>query len=224
MMHKTKAANGTGSIRWRNGKAYARMSLGAPAGRVTIALPACSTEEQAAARLALLAELASRLRAADALTLGLPLLERAGAAEGQRLDDVRRAVDLLCRGEYKAKPPSAAITFREFATRWTSGELAREYPDHVATKRTVSDDVYRLARHVYPLVGDVPLARFTLDHALAVMRSLPEDREPATRRRLGAAGAARARSYRWPHVARAVLGVYHDVTSRAAADPQAALA
>jgi hypothetical protein len=45
------------------------------------------------------------------------------------------------------------------------------------------------------------------------------------RRRLGAAGAARARTYRWPHVARAVLGVYQGVAGRAAtADPEAALA
>ena len=49
--------------------------------------------------------------------------------------------------------------------------------------------------------------------------------DPAARRRFGSAGAARARAYRWPHVARSVLGAYHGVIDRAAgADPQAALA
>ena len=48
--------------------------------------------------------------------------------------------------------------------------------------------------------------------------------DPAARRRLGRDGAVRARTYRWPHVARAVLGAYHGAASRATVDREAALA
>ena len=75
-----------------------------------------------------------------------------------------------------------APTLRELGRRWTSGELALEHPDHVKDKRSADNDVSRLERYVYPVAGDVPIDRFTLDHAELVMRGIPPERASATRR------------------------------------------
>ncbi len=82
------------------------------------------------------------------------------------------------------EPVSAApvaTTFRQVAERWTSGALAREYPDHVRAKRTADDDDSRLAR-LYPAIQDVPIADFTIDHADAAMRAIPADLSSSSRR------------------------------------------
>ena len=81
--------------------------------------------------------------------------------------------------------PNGAITFQRLGKRWTSGELARQYPDHVKPKRSADDDRYRLEKHIYPYVGDVPIVEggFTLDHAEKVMSKLPSDPSAATTRR-----------------------------------------
>jgi glycosyltransferase involved in cell wall biosynthesis len=47
------------------------------------------------------------------------------------------------------------------------------------------------------------------DDIAEALRGLLE--EPGLRRRLGAAGARRARKYGWPRVARATLGVYGEL-------------
>ena len=77
-------------------------------------------------------------------------------------------------------------TFGDVAKQWTSGELARLYPDHVKAKRTAADDAQRLRRYA-AIVSEVPIASFTLDHAEAVMRALPEGLAPATRRQVAQA-------------------------------------
>jgi integrase len=76
-----------------------------------------------------------------------------------------------------------AVTFRRLGERWTSGELARQYPDHVKAKRSAYDDRCRLEKHVYPHVGAVPIDGFELDHAEKVMSKLPSDPSAATTRR-----------------------------------------
>jgi hypothetical protein len=67
--------------------------------------------------------------------------------------------------------PAAAPTFGSFAEDWTTGKLHRAHPDHVREKRTKGDDVERLALLV-PLIGRIPLARFTLDDAERAMAGL----------------------------------------------------
>jgi integrase len=112
------------------------------------------------------------------------LTRAAEAPDGKPLEDVRRAVEKLCAtGVAPARAPMV-ITFRELAERWTSGALARQYPDHVREKRSAEDDRLRFERHVYPVVGEIPLAAFTLDHAEAVMQALPPDLSPASRRHI----------------------------------------
>jgi hypothetical protein len=82
-------------------------------------------------------------------------------------------------------PPSNTTTFRQFAERWTSGELHRLYPDHVGTKKTIDDDKQRLRDYVYPVIGDLAIAELVgavgLERADEVMLKLPT-RSPQTRR------------------------------------------
>jgi hypothetical protein len=71
-------------------------------------------------------------------------------------------------------------TFQNIGERWTSGELARAYPDHVKVKKTSHRDAERLIAHVYPLIGNKLVADLGLDDAEKVMQALP----PATVRTL----------------------------------------
>jgi integrase len=99
-----------------------------------------------------------------------------GAAWRERMARERRGV----APSTSARGP----TFQDVARRWTSGELARDFPDHVKAKRTAERDVQRLDRYVYPIAGRLPIVDFTIDHAEAVMKALPANRvrTPATRR------------------------------------------
>jgi integrase len=85
-------------------------------------------------------------------------------------------------------PSIESPTLSAFAKRWTSGDLHREYPDHV---RDIGQDDNRerlalvcaapLADGPYATVGDVPLSVFTEAHALAAMGALPKRLASATR-------------------------------------------
>jgi integrase len=170
-----------GSARW-----HAKFTT--TRGRRSVRLWACRTLEEADARKVFIAKQLDRLRAADRMAVADRVLERAaGADDTASLDEVRREVDAIVTGtttepwSFAARGDRTA-TFRQFAEQWTTGALRKQYPDHVAEKRSVSDDVYRLNAHVLPLVGDVPLQEFTSDHAESVMRSLPEERSAGTRR------------------------------------------
>jgi integrase len=55
----------------------------------------------------------------------------------------------------------------------------------VKLKRTAADDASRLERHIYPKLGDKPVASITLDDCLEVMRALPKS---ASRSRVHVAG------------------------------------
>ena len=77
---------------------------------------------------------------------------------------------------------STSSTLADLGLAWTSGELARDYPDHVRAKKSADDDRQRLEAHVYPLAASVSVAAFALDDAEAIMRALPVGRAAATRR------------------------------------------
>lgn len=79
-------------------------------------------------------------------------------------------------------------TFKVFATRWTSGQLHEEFPDHVALKKSAHDDELRLGKHVFPLIGDIPINEFVGEHGLLlaedVMRQLPACLSQPSRRQV----------------------------------------
>ena len=76
------------------------------------------------------------------------------------------------------------ITFDEFGRLWTSGGLAALYPGHVKPKDTIEGDIQRLA-FMKPLIGDVALIDFRVEHGEKVLAALPKDRSQATLRHYG---------------------------------------
>lgn len=176
----------TGNVYESRGRWYARVTV-AKGDRPSIPLPTCANEGAALARLAILADLAQKLRTAGQskeITLGI--LERAGANDGRALDAVLRAAAAVCSGDAGPKRGApAAVTFRDVAQRWVSGEIAAEHPDHVKVlKRPLNVHGY-LKNHILPIVGDVPMVDFKREQAEAVMRSLPATLAVGTRRRVG---------------------------------------
>jgi integrase len=137
--------------------------------------------------------------------MALSLTEAGYAAEGAvilngfaqaELDSERERhrglVNSLCTATLRidtAKIDRAGTTFRKLGKRWTSGDLAEDFPDHVPTKKTSELDEARLEKISAVKLpsggtfGDLTLSAVTLDHCELVMRSLPETaKRPATRR------------------------------------------
>ncbi len=174
----------TGNVIKRSARLYARVRLDAgPKGRRALAVPVGFTETAAQARADIVADLATRLRegGVEQELAWRVLTDVAGATE-KALDGVRKAAEKVASGE-KKPPPPAGPTFQGVAERWTSGELARLYPDHIKTKSSADTDRQRLGKHVYPYVGGTPIAAFELDDAERVMSKLPSDPSAASTRR-----------------------------------------
>ncbi|MBN2196406.1 MAG: tyrosine-type recombinase/integrase [Polyangiaceae bacterium] len=121
-------------------------------------------------------------------------LGQLAASDRRRRTGVLTILEGVLRGTEHAEPPEEeaaaapktptrpkrAVTFGEFADRWTSGELAADFRgrikviDHTENKRRlrvhVLDVSYRGQR-----IAEVPLDEFTLDHAEHILRqkSLP---------------------------------------------------
>jgi integrase len=167
--------------------------------RRTFPLAACLTSEQAEERKTHLAQMALRLREAGHADKIAKLVGTGAAARpGRPWQTVVQAVELICNGT--ATPATEIPTFASLAQDWTSGELARRFPDHVRQKRSSSRDEELLRLYVLPHVRDVRLDEFDLHDAEIVMASLPEV-NPRTKRAL--APATRR------HVAQVISRVTH---------------
>lgn len=98
---------------------------------------------------------------------------------------LRRAAEVQSDADYKkiltvaeslvgadAKKPKAVTTFGEMAHAWTSGELHRQFPDHV---RDIGHDANAilLKNYLLPVLGDLPLEAVRPNHCDDVMRRLP---------------------------------------------------
>ncbi len=167
----------------RRGRIYLRVTVDAGKRRA-VAVPWCADLEVAIERAHVVQALVDRLRAAGHDELVPKVVAVARDKDATKLEAMGRAIDGLLGGELVKVAPkrSGVLTFQVFAERWTGGELHRDYPDHVRAKRSADDDVFRLAKHVYPEIGPRELASLTLDDALAVMRKLPPELSPASRR------------------------------------------
>ncbi len=75
-----------------------------------------------------------------------------------------------------------AVTFIDFAKDWTDGKLHERFPDHVGKKKDTTEDARMLRMYVEPIVRDVALRDFTLDHAEQIMAALPAHLATASRR------------------------------------------
>jgi integrase len=173
----------TGQVRYRGGKWFGRITLTGKV-RPSFELPTVASEAEATKRTELLAHFAGVLRDAGQLDLAMPLLEKTARADTKELPALRRLVKAAAAGHVIRDAGTDGATFRQVATAWTSGDLARRFPHHVKVKRSADSDVMRLDKHIYPLIADVPIADFTLDHAEVVMGSLAAGMSRASRRHI----------------------------------------
>ncbi len=136
-------------------------------------LATCGTEAEAQDRTTALAKMAARLRRAGHVDKIVRLIEKgAKARAGRPFDTVVAAVDVLCSGN--AEVASDVPKFGVFAKEWTTGALARKFPDHVRVKRSSGRDEELLRLYILPHVGDIPLDEFELTDGELVMASLPD--------------------------------------------------
>lgn len=194
----------TRSIYEKRGRQYVKITIAQKQRRNT-ALPWCADQPAADARRVILVDLAVKLRAADiALDTTERLLTEAGVRTGKVLANLLATAGRLCRGEVQVKAPakkSAASTFADVGSRWTSGELARDFPDHVKEKKSAERDRQRLAAYVYPRVGALfPveeeqwmsfISRMLGDHPPSESRELPGIRQEPPQRRASRGDEAR---------------------------------
>ena len=176
-----------GTVLERAGRFYVQIKFG-KGNRPALPLATCTTREEADTRVVVLAELVRRLRSAGYETHVERTANEAAAATLERLASILRVVESLIAGkETPADSPfktSRKTTIRELGEAWTGGELHRAFPDHVPVKTTADDDKWRLEKHVYPIVGPIELGHFTLENAQEVMRKLPAELSPASRRHI----------------------------------------
>jgi integrase len=168
------------------GRLYGRFWLGGEK-RESVPLPGVSKDDDAAvaARCDVIADAAQRLvfvghgdRARDfAVQLGAATTEKRLAAI---LKQVAHLVET-------ARVVGAGITIKQLGQRWTSGDLAREYPDHVKRKATSKDDEQLLSAYVYPVVGSTAAKLFRLEDGERVMQRLPSGLSTARRRHVAQA-------------------------------------
>jgi integrase len=132
---------------------------------------------------------AGKLRRAGKIeTLAARELLLALGAEEELGPEAEAVVDRLCGT--KGDPLAArggGVTFAQLSKRWTEGELASAYPDHVREKNSELDESrlkYLCGLDVGGVkLGDVGLQRFTLRHAQSAMSQLPKAAKTAATRR-----------------------------------------
>ena len=104
---------------------------------------------------------------------------------GQPNADFRKlakiAEELHCCVAIPEPSKQEVMTFEALANAWTSGELTKRYPDHVSPKKSYTDDASRFKR-LFPSIGSIRLAQFTLEDAETAMGTIPSEYSPSTRR------------------------------------------
>lgn len=102
-------------------------------------------------------------------------LKRAGAADAAELGRIQAAVAKLASG-VKVRPvaqnPRSQWTIQDLGDAWTGGTLAKEFPDQIKARKAVGNDISRLKRHVYALIGTIRVSALTLADVERVMASL----------------------------------------------------
>ncbi len=187
-------AKGSGSVYESRGHWFARVSIGGGVQRSEL-LPHATNEDEALERTAVIAGLVAKLRAAG--DVFAPVIEKtitqAAAASDERLVKIIASIDdaTAGRGGIRVQNPAPsrdALTFKAVGEAWTSGDLARRFPDYVKRKRSSDGDAYTLEIvYAAPVAngrkfGELYLADIRIEHVDAVMATLPTTLQPATRR------------------------------------------
>jgi integrase len=172
----------------KRGQFFMRVTVGAQQRRAEL-LPWCTSLDEAKARAGAVQELVNRLRAGGETDFVEKVVELGAKADAATLVALEGKVTAIAGGKFDRIEPkkgksTGPVTFRTFAERWTNGDLARDYPDHVEVKQSVNDDVERFEKHIFPHVENVPLVAFTREHADGVMAKLPPALKRGTRRQI----------------------------------------
>jgi hypothetical protein len=179
------ARKATGEVRLVGGIWTTRVRINSK--RVPFDLPACRDEDEAKARSTLLSGLAKRFKSANASEKDRDdAMKAVAAASARSLKVALSYCEELLGGELDDIGAQAA-TFQKVGEQWTTGELAKLYPDHVRAKDHGDDEARLKLLSGLDVggvtLGEIPVDRVTLDHAEQAMRQLPESaRRPATRR------------------------------------------
>lgn len=155
MTTKKIRTKGAGTVQWRNGHRWVRVSL--PDGTrpwYRLCGERCVCAEMSEARA----------------------VETAGAVSERERARVKAEI-----GE-SANLRGPRTTIKDFGEAWTSGKLHTKWPDQIKAKRTADDDAERLKLHVYPIVQSIAVADFRLDDAERVMARLPRELSSSSRR------------------------------------------
>jgi integrase len=154
-------------------------------GRFWIKLSDPNAAKKRAARLR---ELADALGRAGHSARAPIILEEAGAAVADKdFNEAVEAAEKLCGGMINVpKLAATRTTVQGLGEDWTEGRLHRRFPDQIKEKRSVADDESRLKNYVYPVIGTKLVTAVTLDDAEEIMRRLPDDLAPLTRRGIAA--------------------------------------
>ena len=172
---------------------FAQFSIGGGKRKGTL-LRSCATEEEAERRKLAIARLIARLRETGYAALIPNTIRDAGSVDEQGF----RKLVTLCERIASGKEPGLArsmgarregTTVKELADLWTSGDLAKDYPDHVKLKKSGFEDAQKLgwlSKVRMPdasKFGDRAIASITLDDCDHVMSALPKHvQAPSTRR------------------------------------------
>ncbi|MFI5298829.1 MAG: tyrosine-type recombinase/integrase [Polyangiales bacterium] len=180
----------SGNVYERRGVLFVRVSVGGgkrPSKRLHGSLSRDAADDRARAIDGLVAALRS---AGQSSWIARTIDEAAAAPDDATLAKIRTTVMGICDGSLRARSTSilAGETFETFAKRWTSGELHQTYPDQVRlpAAETRTNNAANIARYINPIVGHVPIAAFTREHAREVMRQIDERARDKRRTRTGA--------------------------------------
>lgn len=174
----------TGSILPRGLKRFVRVRLDGK-NRVTALLVGCrGNDKEAAARLdEIMARVGPLLEAGKFKVAENVVRELAAEKNPKIRAGLARVAEKAASGRKYVEEGKlrGGMTVSDFAKQWISGELHKQYPDHVAKKDARRDEGI-LKTYVEKPIGDIPLVAIDLDHIQSVMRGIPEERSSATRR------------------------------------------
>ena len=190
---RRQAPENGGTLRHTASGYLAQFSIGG-GKRKGVILRTCHDEDEAIRRKLAIAGLVARLREAGYLGMLPNVIRDAGAADEEEFRKIARVVERVVTG----KEPGLAqrhtarregITVAELAKLWTTGDLTKQYPDHVKAKKTSADDARllgwlgRVRMTDGTTFADRTVATVTLDDCDHVMSALPKTAEtPASRR------------------------------------------
>jgi integrase len=186
-------AENTGTLRHTASGYLAQFSIGG-GKRKGVILRTCHDEDAALRRKLAIAGLVARLRDAGYAAMIPNVIRDSGAAGDEEFRKIARVVTRVVTGKEPglAKRHAArrdGITVAELAKLWTTGDLAKQYPDHVKLKKTSDDDARIFAwlgKVRMPdggTFGERAVSAVNLDDCDHVMGALPKTSHAASTRR-----------------------------------------